>query len=309
MPTVEDVARDALARVGSDAGLLLAAEWVNRRFKELVSGKKLKHLRKLGELVLPARINDGTVTATRGSKVVTGDATAQAAWSTDVVDRYLRVSVTWYRIAQFQTTQLVLESDFAEDTATDSSYDIVQRFHSLPREVKHLADPLSHQRLHRPIRLISLDRLNLLRSSRTTLGLPRWAAEIGLSDDNTRKLEIYPYPEDDTEIVHYVYWQEPPTLGFREELPGYINSYVLEDGVITDAMLSEGMKLLRDGNPTGGQLLLNESRRQGTLWRGRKLEAFTDEMAFDDTEIAVELFHFTRSDLDIVTAYDQVWRT
>ncbi|MEE9586075.1 MAG: hypothetical protein V3W09_04160 [Nitrososphaerales archaeon] len=310
MPTVEDVARSALAKVDSDTSVILAGQWVSQRWIELASQKpRLRILRVQRELNLPASIRAGTVTATRGSSIVTGDATAQAAWSNAIVGRHFRARVTWYRIAQFQTTQLILESEFAEDTATSVGYHITKRYHEFPLEIKHLADPMIHMRLRRPVPLVSIEKLNQFRPSRPTFSSPFWAAEVELSESGLRQFEIYPYTLDDTEILHYVAWKNPPALSFKEEIPPFISPSILEDGVLIDAYRREGMKALKGKEREVGQVLLNEARRQQTKWDGRKREAFIDEKAYDDTEIVVRLFGglFNQHNRDITTARDHVF--
>ena len=316
MATVEDVARNAIALAGTDMGVRLAGQWVNRRWKELVRGKRLKTLRRVGELFIPAVISSGTVTATRGSKVVTGDATAQAAWSPDLVDRYIKVKVAWYRIAQYQTTQLILDTEFAEDTSTSVAYNIVKRFHDLPEDVKFLANPFQLMRLHRPVWIISLDRLNSFRPSRPTFGTPIWVAEVGLSlTRRARRIEVYPYPEDDSEILHYVYWEDPPTLAFTDEIPGFISAEVLEEGVLADVYRQMAMDARKEGRMEEMTTLFNMSRSQDTHWRRVKHEAILDEQAFDDSEMVLHVLNSINSGrgnnqgAEIATAYDQVWNS
>ena len=311
MATVEEVARNAVAKAGSDVGVLLASTWVNSRWKELASGLKLKALRGMGELFLPPVIDTGTVTATRGSNIVTGNAAAQAVWDTTIEERYFRASNAWYRIEQFQTTQFVLETEFAEDTVTDGSYSIVKRFYDLPATVKHLATPMTLMRLNRPVNVISWERLNRLRPNRVTFGPPLWAAEFGLSPAGARRIEVYPYPEDDSEILHYLFWKAPPDLGFRDAIPGFIESYVLEEGALVDIIRADGLKRLRESQP-GATELLNEARRQETAWRRKKSEGYFDEGAIDTDEMILDAFQFAAGrhrhiGTDIVTAFDYVW--
>ncbi len=78
--TVDSVARAALNAINSDAGLVRAVKYTSHRYRELTSDGKLRALRKLGELIIPAIVNTGTVTTTRDSAVVTGNAAAQAVW-------------------------------------------------------------------------------------------------------------------------------------------------------------------------------------------------------------------------------------
>jgi len=117
-----------------------------------------------------------------------------------------------------------------------------------------------------------------------------------------------PYAEDNSEIVHYPYWEEPATLQFREELPGYINEHVIKDGVIASLLRRDGLRLTQAGNSQAGSILLNESRRQETLWRGRMIEAVIDEGAIDDASVVI----YRGSQMGLrddffMNAFDQVW--
>src|SRR5882724_5153904 len=94
MQSVEEVARAVLGALATDAGHVLVAQWVVERYTELVSKVRYRHLRQIGEVIVPATINAGTVTLTQGSQVVTPDAIALAAWSalplTDLIGRSFR---------------------------------------------------------------------------------------------------------------------------------------------------------------------------------------------------------------------------
>src|SRR5579885_1928570 len=123
MLTVDDVARSALNAVGSNAGLLQAIRWVSDRYRQLGNRGKLRALRRIDQLVIPAAITDGTATFTRGSNLVTGDDTASSAWITgtstanaddapplntpapqhSVVGRWIRYKRVWYKIVQRHT--------------------------------------------------------------------------------------------------------------------------------------------------------------------------------------------------------------
>ena len=76
--TLEDIARELIATVDADAGYLLGVQWLVKRYGQLATRTKLRHLRQVGQLSVPAPVSAGTITATRGSQVITGDATAPA---------------------------------------------------------------------------------------------------------------------------------------------------------------------------------------------------------------------------------------
>src|SRR5262245_7478723 len=106
MDTVEEVERSVLGAVANHAGHTLAARGVVDRYFEMVCKVRYRHLRRLCEVIVPATINAGTLTFTQGSRVVTPDATALAAWQglpgmlQSLVQRSLRGAQvnTWYTI-------------------------------------------------------------------------------------------------------------------------------------------------------------------------------------------------------------------
>ena len=50
MPTVDELARYILASADTDANAILAAAWINQRYKELTSRYKFKHLRESADI-------------------------------------------------------------------------------------------------------------------------------------------------------------------------------------------------------------------------------------------------------------------
>src|SRR3990172_1242469 len=134
--TVDDIARASLAAVGSNAGLFLVIGWASERYRQLTARIKPKHLRRIGEVVLPAPIDDGLATATRNADTVTGNATATAAWQAnpDVKDGnwYFRARRVGYRIPDGNPSGVLkLESPFSEVTSSAVAYKLVKRYHRL----------------------------------------------------------------------------------------------------------------------------------------------------------------------------------
>src|SRR5947207_11163963 len=120
MPRVEAIARSALASVDTDAHVDLAVLWVNERIQEAAAYGKFRFLRLVRSISWPATVHAGTVSVTQGSKVVTPDATALAAWSPAFArSRVIQTgnSAIWYPIAQVTASQLELESPFTEGSA------------------------------------------------------------------------------------------------------------------------------------------------------------------------------------------------
>lgn len=96
--TIESVARQLIASVDSDAGYLLGAQWIIKRYEQLAIKAKLRHLRQVGQVSTPASITTGAITISRGSNLVTPDAAALAAWTTSLVGWHIRGRVTWHEI-------------------------------------------------------------------------------------------------------------------------------------------------------------------------------------------------------------------
>src|SRR6266404_2695195 len=122
MPTVEDVARDVLNSIDTSAGLLQASLWVADRYKRLAARVKMKHLRRVSAVFTSGTITAGVATATTLSNIITGDAAAQAAWtSADLTGKYFRLAVAWYQVVGVNVVagapQLQLETPWAELTA------------------------------------------------------------------------------------------------------------------------------------------------------------------------------------------------
>lgn len=311
MATVESVAREAVAAVDSDAGYLIASQWVARRYQQLCSRSRFRHLRRIGEVTLPGRINTGTVTATRGSRIVTGNAAAQAVWTPSIVGRYFRSSTVWYRISAVVQSTLRLENEFAEADVAAVAYNIVARRVHLNSNVRWLSEEFVHFRFRRPVIRRSIMELNTLAPERQLVGTPpQWWAEVGSGTDDdgrtTKDVEFYPYPADD-ELLGYVYWDVPPLLGFADEIPPEIDSYVLREGALIDVMRHEMSKAMRAGQVEVAATWRNEMRAQMTSWERNILEAIRTDRGTDDVTFILTSPRGGQFGTDIVTARDEIF--
>src|SRR5574343_772059 len=135
---VESIVRAAFATAGAGENYILGASWCSDRYLELCRQIRPRQLRQTAELTTVASIESGTVSATRGSKTVTGDATAASAWTSALAGQFVRLATAFYRISQVEATTLTLESEFAEEDVTDGSYIIAKRTYALPATVRHI---------------------------------------------------------------------------------------------------------------------------------------------------------------------------
>lgn len=314
MATAGEVARAALAAVGSDANLLLATQWVSERYVQMVGRVKFRHLRRYGELVVPAMISAGTATATRDSAIVTGDATAAAAWATtDLKGRFFQGRTAWYEIAETTgaPAQLRLTSPFAEDTVTAGSYRLVQRYATLDRGARFFRG-FTAGRLWRPITTIPLEALDRLAPGRPYLGslaVGGWVSDVGWSTAlNTRRIELYPYSTT-SEIICYLWWSAPADLDFDDDIPGPIDSYLLKDGALIDVFRHKASVAADQGKVDMAAFWRNESRAQETVWERRIGEATRQDRGTDDTTFLLASADRRGSFRDVVTARDQVLAT
>lgn len=307
MPTsVETIARSVLAAIDSDAGLLLAAQWTRNRYRQLVSRSRFRHLRRIGEVIVPGTVDTGLASATRGSKTVTGDAAAQGVWTSALVGRAIRLRTSWYEIDTVSATpDINLKTAFAEDDATNVSYDIVDRKVALADNVRWLGT-LVHMRRRLPLEVVSLSELDGLAPDRNLVSAsgPRVVAEIA-EEGGSKRLEFYPYPEKD-EVIRFVFWQEPLALtNLSDTVPDSINPETIKEGVMIDAMRFNAARAAKAANVELAAFWRNEYRAQQTTWERSILEAIKTDRGIDDMQLILSLGSKpTRGLRDVQTAHD-----
>ena len=293
MPTVEDVARRAVAAVGVDTSYRLVCDWVNERYHELANRvTQMRHLRRQGQVYVPAPITAGLVSPTQGSTVVTGDATAQAAWSNDIRSRHIRISITWYKIVEYSQSRIILDAPYAETTAANISYSIVQRFTALDAQARHFGS-FTHPRRRGPVTLVPYQWLEETFANRQNAGpSPQWVCEVapGLNEQGqqVKMVELYPYSSL-PEVYNYLYWVAPPQLEPSDELPQGIEESVMKDGALIDIMRYEMGKSLRAGQMEAAAIWRNDYRAQRSVWEDRIRETLRADRGPDDAMSMAEL--------------------
>lgn len=307
--TVEDVARQTLASIDSDASFRLVCQWVAERFRQVASRARLRSMRRYGSINIPATITSGTVTATRDSALIVGDATAQAAWTGDVVGCHIRVSTSWYEIVAWDgANTLTIDAPFAEDTVTDGGYYIVKRFHNLPDDARHLGTFI-WDRTWTALQRVSQAELDHLVPARTFVGYgpTYWCEAAPHLNLQPRRIEMYPYVTT-SEVVHFTYWAEPPVLDAASVIPGDIPLHVLREGALIDLYRYEAGRQANAGNVDAAGFWRNESRAQKTQWETRDInDAIRADNDMDDVRFVAWKTGRTLRHGDIMTARDQVW--
>lgn len=323
--TVESCAREVLAAIDTTAGHVLCAQWVARRYQRIASRGRLRHLRKVGEIVVPATMSAGTVTATQGSVIITPDATAAASWATPsgvaypdspgpgltLVGRHLRVAINWYEIQEVvgnPITAIHLKTPYVEDSVAGASYFIAEQRTRLIPESRWLGD-FVHMRRRIPLTNMSIAEIDHDEPERMLVGTqggPVVWVEQAVDTDGTKRVEFYPY-SGQNELIRYVYWAIPPELGFSDPLPPQIDPHVLIEGALIDAMRYEAAKAIRAGQADMAGYWTNSYRAQATAWEKQVIEAIRSDLGVDDVTMILQL---PRNSVvrrgDISTAHDIV---
>lgn len=308
--TVDDVARRVSGATDGLADALTAADWIADRYRELASRGFFKHLRKTTQLTLPSSIDTGTITTTRGSNTVSGNSAAQAVWDTKVVGRYLRSGNIWYEIESYSNDTIFLTSEWAESAVSTASYNIIQRFHELPDEVRWLG-PFVHLRLGNVLEEVSIESLDSLASRRILVADsgPTTIAEATESENGNKRIEVYPYVKSNDEILGYVYWSIPQKLESDDRIPRQIDSWLLREGALIDAYRFLKAKALGESPPQIEKAAVwrNEEARQETKWKRDIQFAYRNDSAISDKELVLSRFGSRNYRRDVSTGYDYVY--
>lgn len=283
MATVEEVARHCAGITGTNDDLLLIATWVNQRWKEIANSNTLRELRRTGELNTQGVYSTGTVSVTRGSRSVSGTGTG---WTNEFVGQYFRTRSVWHRIeAVTSATQLVLQSEFSDQTVADGGYKIAQREYRLAPHIRKLSSIWVHMRLRRPLKLVSREGIDMVIPSRySTNDVPQYVSEVEPDENGLKRVEIYPFTNS-VEMIGYVYWREPYDLGLHDRLPAFIDIEAFREGVMIDVMRHKMFKLMEEGKERASELMRNEYQAAMTRWNNtHKVRVLSQDDALDDLE-------------------------
>lgn len=319
MATVDELCRDIVGSLGLGDSYLIAARWIDNRYKELVNRVRFKHLREIGEVQIPATYDgsddDATVDATRDSTAVTGTDTE---WETTFPGSsgsqeyyYIKISSAWYKIASVtDDTNLVLTTAFSEDDVDDGTHKVVKRHHALDSNARWLGDFML-TRLRLPLgdngAPISLEELDRKAPGRIlTDQFPRTVAQVGVDSNGYLMVEFYPYSAK-SEIVHYVFWNMPTALTISSTIPSVIDPYVLKEGVLIDAYRLLKSKAYNSGQADIGNSWRNDEFAQATRWEKYVMQAIRADQGVDDKAFILSKFGSRFQSGDIVNAHDHVY--
>lgn len=323
MPTFEELARRAQGMTNLLVPMPLAVQWASDRVHELMGKRRVAILKRNLELSIPGPIGQGTsvpvpgtVTAIRGGRTVTGDATALAAWDTLPASFpggwFIRIASAWYRVEGRTATAITLESPFAENDVADSKYNLVQRYHLLRDDVYQLDEgSFLLPRLGMQLNFMQETELNFMYPNRWGLFMggmstPHTVAEVEPGPGDVRQVEIYPYPTQ-SEMLTYAAYVLRPDFAYSDPLPLGLEVQHIIPGLLADFY---GWEAGQDEIPADQRgIALNEKARNLTRWENAKEAALqrmslTSMRGFVLVGPASRVFRPTRG---IRTAYDHVW--
>ncbi len=291
MATTEDVARDLLASMNTDAGFLNAIKWIDYRYKQLCSRVRFRHLREIGEVQIPARVSTGITETTRDATGVVGTSTtwATAPTTTSVATNwYYRDQSAWYQVASWtDDTNFTLVTNYSEDGGASRSYNLVQRYHSLHTNARWLGD-FVHTRLRGNVDVVNLGQMDRDAPGRMIVGaFPTQVSQMGTDSSGDLQVEFYPY-SDVSEIVHYVYWGMPAELAITTTIPSQIDPQVLKEGALIDLYRYLKAKAISVGQIDAAALLRNDEQAQHTRWERYMQEAKRADRGIDDTSFILK---------------------
>jgi len=309
--TLEDVARELIATVDADAGYTLGVQWLVKRYGQLATRTKLRHLRQVGQLSVPAPVNAGTATITRSTDTVILDATATAAWSNDQVGWHIRLRTNWYEVVGYQVVagvgQVTLLNTYEEDDVADGSYHVVLRWVPVDSAAAYLGnDFVFARRFVPPLKLRDYSILDAAAPSRPMIsGGPGMVVEAPTRADGVKRVEFYPYSST-SENYFYLYWRQVADLTADDVLPATVPAWALIEGASIDLYRYKMAQAITAKNNEGAAFWRNEMRTQETKWERYLVDMIGADRGQDDTSFLLQTAGYAGMPGDITTARQHI---
>jgi hypothetical protein len=172
-------------------------QYINNRYQDICMGTHWRWLKAAYDFNLDAPYSTGTVTATLGSTDVTGTSTAWTSVLVQAKDLFFvdGSSVVYHVSERTSSTTLSLETEFSEDTTTDSGYTIARNQYRLPSSTDHLVSFIvNSQDKMIPLGLSDFRRVQASQAGLT--GQPKYYTMSRRdTDDDAVYIEVYPSPD------------------------------------------------------------------------------------------------------------------
>jgi hypothetical protein len=272
--TVEMLAREIMGSLDMEEGYLIATKWISRRYHTLAAKMRLRHLQRVGEVVVPGVVKVGTVTVVKNSSAVVGVGTG---WTAALVGRFFRVANGWYEVlAVPNATTLTLVNTYLEENGSGVGYAIIPRKVALPMGVRQVGQ-FRNIKQGGYLQVVGLQELDMWEPQRNEIGNGiRYVSEVGYSDagatQGQRLYEFYPYPVD-AQLISFTYFAEPEEFTEASWIPDVVDPGMLKEGAMIDAFRFAMSKALKEGKVDIAAVWRNEMRAQETSWERRLAEA------------------------------------
>jgi hypothetical protein len=173
----------------------LAQQMLRNRLRQVAANRNWSAMRAQTQILPNTATQDGTVTVTRGSAVVTGSGTS---WTSAEVGRqfmYGRRAPVMTVLSVQSTTQLTLTEVFGGNTASAQPYQILDAYWTAPQGFKQflvVLDPVNAWQLRFWLQQEDLARWD---PQRTASGLPWTLVDLAISTTATPSpmFELWPY--------------------------------------------------------------------------------------------------------------------
>ena len=302
---VKELAQSAIGD-SADVDIALACKWVSDRFIELAILVQAIPYRKPIQFVFPKNVSTGTVTITNGSNKVVGNGAAQAVWNPALVGRFIRADGDngWYQIINVGT-DLTLATVFAGDTVTAGGYKVVARVVALEKSVRSI-NSVVNNKFGLPINRVSQAEMDWRYPNRIDVdGGPLVYSEVGLDAEDRHLVEFYPYSSKDI-LITYMGFVEPAPLEPEMEIPSFIPSYIMIEGVKLNVYEHlTGQALLVDADKAA--VLGNLKARQGTIWKSAKTDFKNVSGINEESKVTVQSYgRPLRASFDVMNAKEHI---
>ena len=240
LSTYESLWRGVLLRCPL-AGPLLARQWIDYRFRNIVERRRWSWLMGSGQFLVPNAISTGTVTVTRGSQTVTGSGTG---WDGSEAGRQFRPNATYpiYTILSVDVgaQTLTLDDVYGGSTQSGIGYSIWQAYFTVPADFHAFTtviDPAYNWQLWLQTQQ---SEINSWDAQRANIGTSWVVSPFDYCDPSFASPPLPRYefwPHTTTQRVYpFLYEKRPADLSDAgASLPRYIPGDVLLEGALADA--------------------------------------------------------------------------
>ena len=303
--TILDTATQIIAATASDAGVQLAVNWLNQRYREFASRARVNQNRHYGSVSYRAPVSSSSTlsaTTAAGSQTII----FSSALPQSVVGWQIRTNIQWYFIIAQSGDNLsvTIDTPFNEQNpGSGEGFTIVERYLPAVDPNTRWISSVIHQRRRKRITYRTWEQFQSMYPGRTLVAAfpwawteaPRFIETLDISgivgtQAGQKMFEVYP-PSNIAETYTYVYWTIPQTFLITDTLPPEMDEYVLREGVLVDVYRYKMAQAIDRNNIEAAGFWRNEMRAQMTTWEKVIQEAMvTDALYHNMAAVEIDMF-------------------